>query len=81
MITSEQRKQIERMAYDAVKALTGEQLKVKLDYYRNVDMQGDKIKSGRFRVKIENYLSTYSSFFIAINDYAITSLMPKYKDE
>ena len=79
MITIEQRKQIERMAYDAIKALTGEQVKVKLDYYRNVDAQGDIVKSGTFRVTTSQS-KTYSSFFISINDYSITSLMPRYKD-
>lgn len=79
MITSEQRKQIERMAYDAIKALTGEQLKVKLDYYRNIDIQGDKIKSGRFRVQVIT-VSLHLSFFFMINDYVIISLMPRYKD-
>lgn len=80
MITSEQRKQIERMAYDAIKALTGQQIKVELDYYRNIFIQGDKIKSGRFRVIVPYNNLIYLSFFFVISNYSIVSLMPKYKD-
>lgn len=79
MITSDQRKQIERMAYDAVKALTGEQVKVKLDYYRNVGIIDDRVKHGKFRVQTQHI--AYSSFFFVISNFSIITLMPKYRKD
>lgn len=78
MITSDQRKQIERMAYDAIKALTGEQLKLRLDYYQNVIIDNG-IKSGLFGIAVE-YDWVYKSFFMVIDNHKVNTLVPEKRE-
>lgn len=72
MITSEQRKQIERMAYDAVKALTGEQHSLVMVLYEDATIDNEII-NGKFRFwnKSVNY------FDLEIKNNDITTVMPR----
>ena len=71
MITSEQRKQIERMAYDAVKALTGEQYSLSMVSYVNASVDND-IVNGQFRFwdKSVNY------YDVEIKNNDVISIVP-----
>jgi len=80
MITSEQRKQIERIAYDAIKALTGEQYSLSMVSYVNASVNGLEIGAGaivngqfRFWNKSVNY---YDYYDVEIKDNDIISIIP-----
>lgn len=82
MITSEQRKQIERMAYDAVKALTGEQLELKMIGYSDISSYGNAtnyiIVEGKFEFEILNKELPYTYLMTMATSDFVTDLIRNY---
>lgn len=69
MITAKQRNEITRKAYEAIRALTGEQYKLKMISYCNADA-----KNGEFRFKANDIV--YEYFDIKLKDGKIVSIIP-----
>ena len=69
MITTKQRKEITRKAYEAIRALTGEQRKLRMISYVDADD-----KNGEFRFKANNIV--YDYFDIKLKNGKIVSIVP-----
>lgn len=72
MITSDQRKTIEKMAYDAIKAMTGRQLQLSLVGYSEAVTNGDNIISGIFELDVDKQEYKY---LIAMDNSDIISVI------